>query len=90
METPSVAPNPAAPAGAAQQAKSAEYSNNVSHGEVNSSTPIKSLSDLKNKAPKVYNQMLLSVMLLILHDMKEHQDRFKQIIKEGDRAASGA
>lgn len=70
---------PVAPATAAEAAKSG------SSGQVNASTNISSLAELKEKAPKVYQQMMISVATTIVNDMKARQDHIKQIWAEARR-----
>lgn len=49
------------------------------------STTIASLADLKKKAPAVYNQMMVGIGLEICNEMKAHQDRLKQLMRQGEQ-----
>lgn len=50
-----------------------------------SSTIVKDMGDLKRKAPKVYNQMMEGIGMNICNEMKHHQDRLKQLMREASR-----
>lgn len=57
------------------------------HGgkEASSSTKIDSLADLRNKSPKVYNMMMLGIATSICREMEHHQDKLKQLMREGQK-----
>lgn len=57
------------------------------HGgkEANSSTKIDSLADLRKKSPKVYNMMMVGIATNICREMEHHQDKLKQLMREGQR-----
>ena len=55
--------------------------------EVTSSTKINSLDDLKKKSPELYRKMMEGIAMSICSDMKEHQDRLKQMMAEARRNA---
>lgn len=48
----------------------------------NSKTRISSLEDLKHKAPKLYNQMMVSIAMNICNRMKRAQDRLKVLMRQ--------
>lgn len=48
------------------------------------STSVSSLADLKKKAPQVYNMMMEGIALNICNDMQHHQDRLKQMMRQGE------
>lgn len=50
--------------------------------KTSSSTTIKSMADLKHKAPKVYNFMMLSIAQNICIQMQRDQDRLKDMWRE--------
>lgn len=54
-------------------------------GEVNSNTKINGLDDLKKRAPKVYNLMMLGIATNICREMQHRQDELKKIMREGQR-----
>jgi hypothetical protein len=75
-------PAPAA-AGAASQAGGAPKSN----GEATMDTQIHSLEELKKKAPKVYEQMMLGIAMQITHEMEKAQARLKKLMRDQQREA---
>lgn len=48
-------------------------------------TQVASLEDLKNKAPKLYDQMLMGIATSIMWQMKRKSDHLKEMIREGSR-----
>lgn len=54
-------------------------------GEPTSSTHFNSMNDLKEKAPKVYQAMMVGIAQSICKEMQEAQARLKQIQREGRR-----
>lgn len=82
----------AAAAAAATQASSAsnpatEPSSSSGGGDsVSSATTLSSLGDLKNKAPQLYNYMMISLAQNMCTQMNSDQDRLNTIMKKmGDR-----
>jgi hypothetical protein len=51
-------------------------------GEADSNTVIRSLSDLKEKAPKVYDQMMKGIAQTIISQMKHSQERISEMWRE--------
>lgn len=49
---------------------------------VSSKTKINSLADLKKKAPKVYNQMMLSIQEMVRRDLQRHQQNLKKALRD--------
>jgi BarA-like signal transduction histidine kinase len=59
-------------------------------GKLTSSSEIKSLAEFKEKAPEVYDKMMLSIATEICNKMKGHQEKLKQMWREAtDRAKGG-
>lgn len=58
---------------------------NTPTGEPTSFTTISSLSDLREKAPKIYNAMLQGIAMNICQHMKHMEDQRKQIMKYYER-----
>lgn len=54
-------------------------------GNPDSKTKINSVADLKKKAPKVWNAMLLTIAQTMCNQMHHSSERLKQIIKDGQR-----
>ncbi len=52
-------------------------------GTASSATPVKSLNDLKQKAPKLYKYMMLSLAQNICISMERGQARLTKLSKEG-------
>lgn len=52
---------------------------------VNASTTISSVGDLKQKAPKVYDGMLISIATKIVQEMRRSQEHLKKINDEARR-----
>jgi hypothetical protein len=88
------AANPAAVTPAAQQPSATDATTAAAAASANapasytSNTTISSLSDLKNKAPKVYKFMMLSIAQNICIQMEHDQDEltalWKQIRNDSD------
>lgn len=51
-------------------------------GSVDSNTTISSLDDLKKKAPKLHEQMLMGIGMSICRSMEHHQDELKKMMRE--------
>lgn len=47
------------------------------------STFVSSLSELKEKSPKVYNAMMEGIAMKICNSMRDHQARLKKLMREG-------
>lgn len=47
---------------------------------------ISNMDDLRKKAPKVYQQMLLGIATNICSEMNRQQERLKRIMREGQSA----
>lgn len=77
--TPATTPTPAFNPDASQQ----------SANTVNSATRVNNMSDLKEKAPQVYDAMMLGIATNIINQSKRATERLKQIIREGTRQAQG-
>jgi len=77
---PVVAPSSANPATAGAVAS-------ANGGEANSTTKISSIEDLKKKSPELYQKMLEGIGMAICNDMKEHQNRLKKLMREGNNKA---
>jgi hypothetical protein len=55
----------------------------------NASTPVSSVGDLKQKAPKLYNAMMQGIATTIISEMSDHQERMKELAEEGRREGEG-
>jgi|GEM_PF-2716202 len=62
-----------------------EASKTTAAGQLNAASSISSVADLKEKAPKVYYQTMITLATAIVKDMKKHGDRLKQIRAEARR-----
>lgn len=67
---------------AATTASTGTGSSTSSPASYSSSTHVNSLSELRTKAPKVYNAMMQGIAMDICNDMKHHQDRLKKLVRE--------
>lgn len=56
-------------------------------GEATAATTISSLEDLKAKAPKVYDAMMMSIAQNITSDMNSHQQRIKEMNRKARQDA---
>lgn len=72
----------AAPEGADTNTQIAGAANVASAGKMSS---LRSLGDLKKKAPEVYNAMMQSLAWGICGEMQKHQKRLKELIREGQK-----
>lgn len=43
---------------------------------------VSTMGDLKEKAPEVYRMMMNGIAMNICHDMREHQRRFRDILRK--------
>lgn len=57
-------------------------SSNAPITDVNSSTKINSLSELRERAPKIWNAMMMGIAQRICSESKHHSDHLKQIMRE--------
>ncbi|MBA3238075.1 MAG: hypothetical protein H0T62_06970 [Parachlamydiaceae bacterium] len=73
---------PAPEESAAQQAGAPK-----ADGQANMNTTISSLGELKRKAPKVYEQMMIGIGMHIVHAMEKSQARLKRLMREQQREA---
>ena len=73
---PSTEATPAAPA------QGGASSTTASPAKFDSNTEVSSMGELKAKAPKVYDAMLQGLATQITTDMKDHQDRLKEMADE--------
>ena len=83
---PQASPTPVAAPSSAHAATAGAVAS-ANGGEANSTTKIGSMEDLKKKAPKLYQKMLEGIAMAICNDMKEHQDRLKQLMRDGNAKA---
>lgn len=58
-------------------------------GSFSASTPVSNMADLREKAPDVYRAMMEGVAYKIVNDMKGHQERLKEMMREAQRDAQG-
>ncbi len=58
-------------------------------GEFNASTQVASMAELQTKAPELYRAMMQGLATNICNDMKDHQDRLKEMQREAQRQAEG-
>lgn len=68
-----------------QQAITAESSAmaNGTKKDFSMNTEVKSLAELKEKAPEVYKQMMMGIAQNIVSKMHRNQERLKQMWREG-------
>lgn len=81
---------PVQPASTTSAANPSATASETDSSTVNSLTTISSLADLKNKAPQLYNFMMLSLAQNICISMQQAQDRLSQAMKQmgGDNPGS--
>ena len=53
--------------------------------EATSATKISNINDLREKAPKVYNQMLIGLATTVCNRMQHSQERVKKIMREAQK-----
>lgn len=66
-------------------ATASEKAKTTAAGQLNASSTISSVADLKEKAPKVYYQTMVALATAIIKDMKHHNDRLKEMQAEARR-----
>lgn len=81
---PQAQPPPVAAPSSAHAATAGAIASANSGGEPTTNTKIGSMEDLKKKAPKLYQKMLEGIAMAICNDMKEHQDRVKELQRKGN------
>ncbi len=58
-------------------------------GTVSGGTTASNMTQLKERAPQVYNAMMMGVAQNICNEMQQHQDRLKELMREGEEDANG-
>jgi len=76
--------NPSTPTNGVAATNNAGGAINLPSGVTSSST-VGTLADLEAMAPKVYQQLMLSVASTMITDMKKSQERVKAMRKQYDR-----
>lgn len=66
----------------ASQTETASNQSQAPAGTADSFTTVNSMSDLKNKAPEVYQKMMEGIAMKICNEMKSSQDRIKEMNRE--------
>lgn len=79
---------PTAPSSADPTTAAAVASSNAS-AETKGNVKFSSLEDLRKKAPKVYNQLMLSIATTIIRGMNDHQERLKKMRQEARDNVNG-
>lgn len=64
----------------AGNAASANVSDNYT-----AATKIGTLAELKKRAPKLYNAMMMGIAQSVCRDMQDHAERLKSLMREGSR-----
>lgn len=80
---------PTAPGSVVQQAQQGTNAATASHGAVTGATTVSNMNQLRKVAPKLYKAMMMGVMMIILNQMENGQQRFKEIVEEGIRDSQG-
>lgn len=83
QEFPTLLLSPSSPPSAAVGTQMAGVIAAQSPDEVNGSTPIKSMEDLKRKAPKLYKSMIRGIAGMILRESQHHTNRLISIMRQG-------
>lgn len=60
-----------------------------SDSKVSMDTKIRTLEDLKKKAPKVFRAMMEGIAMHVAQEMEKHQARLKRLMQEQRRDAQG-
>lgn len=70
-----------------QEAQQAEVVNEPqpSSDEIPSDTHFSSVTELQAEYPELYDNMIKGIANTIIEDMKRHQRRFKEIMREASR-----
>ena len=55
--------------------------------KINSKSSFRTMEELRQKSPKLYQVMMEGVAMQIVNSMKRQQDHLKQIMRDGRRAA---
>ena len=82
QSNPISAPEPVASSPPSTTAVTGDAVSQAGAAQANSNTRISSLSDLKAKAPEVWQKMLEGIGMKICNEMREHQDRLKKIRRD--------
>lgn len=73
---------PVHPSSADPSVAGAAAAANANKKEFSMSSTVGSLSELKEKAPEVYDKMMEGIAIIICGRMKDHQERLKKIMRE--------
>lgn len=57
-----------------------------SNAELSKNTKVKSLNDLKDKAPEVYKKMMEGIATNIINKMKDAEERRRKILRDAGMA----
>ncbi len=66
----------------ASKTETASTQSQAPSGKADSFTQVNSMSDLKNKAPEVYQKMMEGIAMKICNEMKASQERIKDMNRE--------
>ncbi|MFN4174174.1 MAG: hypothetical protein ACK4HV_03610 [Parachlamydiaceae bacterium] len=70
----------------ASQTEAATTQSQTPNGKVDSFTQVNSMADLKEKAPEVYRKMMEGIAMKICNQMKDSQERIKEMNRESRNA----
>lgn len=80
-----ISTTPVQPSSANPSTAEAAATANATKKEFSMSTTIGSLTELKEKAPEVYDKMLEGIAMNIIKGMRKHMDRLKKLMRESRR-----
>jgi hypothetical protein len=71
-----------------ETAKTPTIGGSSGSGELTGKSKIKSLAELKKKSPKLYNMMMQGIATNIVYEMKDHQERLKELMRKSEEDAN--
>ena len=71
------------------QDTSTTTSTTAAPGTFNASSTVSNMGELQAKAPELYKAMMMGVATNICNEMKDHQEKLKEMMREAERNAKG-
>lgn len=75
-------------AGASAPANQAPPAGTQGQGQLRGDTQLKDMAELQKKSPKLYNLMMEGIAMNIVKDMREHQEKLKELMRKAEEDAN--
>lgn len=63
--------------------------NAQAEGKLTADTKFTSMGEFQKKQPKLFNMMMQGIATNIVNEMRDHQERLKELMRKAERDASG-